>query len=121
MLFHLFQPVAQFIDVQVCHFGDILIPDSESQGFRLESETVTFRAFNDRDKLVSPFLAVITFVILHHLPEIVDDAIVGTEIVGGSMHLLLIYLYVFQGSIENFLHGNIRNSADRSLEIEVVF
>ena len=37
------------------------------------------------------------------------------------MHLFFTDLYVFQGSIEDFLHGISRNLCDRSLEFQVIF
>ena len=120
MLFHLFEPIAQFIDVETGYFGYILIPDFERERFLFESQAVAFRTFDGRDKLVCPFLARCTLVILHHLLQVVDDAIVCAEVVGRSMHLFLFYLHVFERTIEDFLHGIARNLADRRLQVEVI-
>ena len=57
MLFHFFEPIAQFIDVKTGYFGYILIPDLERERFLFESQAMAFRTFNGRDKLVGPFLA----------------------------------------------------------------
>ena len=96
MLFHFFEPIAQFIDVKTGYFGYILIPDLERERFLFESQTMALRTFDGRDKLVGPFLARRTLVILHHLLQVVDDDIVGAEIVGRGMHLFLFYLHVFE-------------------------
>ena len=81
---------------------------------------MAFRTFDGRDKLVGPFLARRTLVILHHLLQVVDDAIVGAEVVGRGMYLFLFYLHVFERTIENFLHGIARNLTDRRLQVEVI-
>ena len=120
MLFHFFEPIAQFIDVETGYFGYILIPDLERERFFFESQTMTFRTFDGRDKLVGPFLARRTLVILHHLLQVVDDAIVGAEIICRGMYLFLFNLHVFERAIENFLHGIARNLANRCLQVEVI-
>ena len=120
MLFYFFEPIAQFIDVETGYFGYILIPDFERERFLFESQAMAFRTFDGRDKLVGPFLARRTLVILHHLLQVVDDAIVGAEVVGRGMHLFLFYLHVFERTIKNFLHGIARNLTDRCLQVEVI-
>ena len=94
--FHLFEPVAQFVDVEVGNFRYILVPDAEGERFLLESLSMALRTFDGRYKLVSPFLSCSTLVILYHLLQIVDDAIVCAEVIRRGMHLLFTDLYVFQ-------------------------
>ena len=77
-------------------------------------------AFDGGDKLVGPFLAGSAFVILHHLLQIVDDAVVGTEVVGGGVYLLHRNLHVFERTIEYFLHRILWNLGDGCLQTETV-
>ena len=96
MNFHLFEPVAQFVDVEVGNFRYILVPDAEGERFLLESLSMALRTFDGRYKLVSPLLSCSTLVILYHLLQIVDEAIVCAEVIRRGMHLLFTDLHVFQ-------------------------
>ena len=66
---------------------------------------MALRAFDGGDELVCPLLAVGGIIALHHLAQVVDDAIVGTEVIGGGVYLLLADLHVLQTTIHHFLHG----------------
>ena len=99
MLFHLFEPRAEFGDVEACHLRDILVPDAEGERFLLESQTVAFRAVYGRDKLVGPFLSGGALIVFHHLLQVIHHAIVGAEIIRRSIYLLLGNLHVFQTAI----------------------
>ena len=96
MLLNMFEPIEQFVDIEGCNFRDILVPDAEGERFLLESLSMALRTFDGRDKLVCPFLSGSTLVILYHLLQVVDDAIVCAEVIRRGMHLLFSNLYVFQ-------------------------
>ena len=96
VIFHLFEPVAQFVDVEVGDFRDILVPDAEGERFLLESLSMALRTFDGRDKLVCPLLSSSTLVILYHLLQVVDDAIVCAEVIRRGMYLLFNDFHVFQ-------------------------
>ena len=99
MFLNMFEPIEQFVDIEGCNFRDILIPDAIGERFLFQAHTVTFWAIYGGDKLICPLLSCSRVIILHDFVEIVDNAIVCTDIVGRGFCLFLRYLYVFKCTI----------------------
>ena len=115
------KPFTQVDNIKVSHFADVLVPDAIRERFTFQPSSLAFRTFAKRQELVSPFLSGRRFVIVHHVSQVLDNAIEGNEIIGRRMNELLFNSHIFKRTIENLVHSFLGNVANRSVKVTRLF
>ena len=102
MLFRLVEPLTQFRNIHAGQLGDVLIPYFVAKRLAIQTLSMTFGTDGFSQELVGPLLARSRVVVLHDLPQILDDAVERHEVVARSMYQFLVDAYVFERAVEHF-------------------
>ena len=103
--FYIFQPVVQFVDIHRSQLVDVLVVDAEMKGFLVQAGPLAIGTSGGLGKLVGPLLCGgRSILFLHHL-DVLHDAFVGGEIIGGGMDKVALYLDAFVRAMEYILDG----------------
>ena len=121
MLFYVVEPFAEFRNVHRGQLGNILVPDSVRKCLAVQSLTFALRALGLGQKLVGPLLSGSGVVVLHYIPQVLDDAVERYEVVAGSVNQFLVYTNVLQRAVEHLLQGIVRNVGEGCFQVTVIF
>ena len=105
MRLHVFQPIVQLIDVHTRQLVDVLVVNTEMQGFAVQAGTLTVRTHIGLGELVGPLLCCgrgIAF--LHHL-NVFHDTFVSSEVIGCGMEDAALDLDALFGAVKHILDG----------------
>ena len=116
----LVEPIAQLGDVHARQLGDVLVPYLVRERLAVEPHAVTFGTLGSGQELVGPLLPAGAVVVLHHVAQILDDAVELYEIVGRGVYEVFADAHVAQRTVHNLAHRLLRNGVDRRFQRTVV-
>ena len=120
MSLHLVEPLAQLGDIHGGEFGNVLVPDAIGEGFAIQALTVALGALALGEELIGPLLSSGRVVVVHHVAQVLDDAVEGDEVVAGGVDEFLVDAHVLERAVQHLADGVVGQFGDGSLQRAVV-